>query len=55
MLILILDRRLHLFSSWDNGATVSVELVLLRKEALSGPYRHATRGLMRTYHVSQTV
>ena len=36
MLILIINHRLHLFSPWDNGVTVGVELVLVRKEALSG-------------------
>lgn len=36
VLILIIYQRLHLFSPWDNGVTVGVELVLVRKEALSG-------------------
>ena len=36
MLTLIIDHRLHLISPWDNGVTVGGELVLVRKEALSG-------------------
>ncbi len=36
MLILISDHRLHFFSPRDNGVAVSVELALVRKEALSG-------------------
>ena len=36
MLILVIDDRLHLFSPWDHGVIVGVELVLVRKEALSG-------------------
>ena len=45
MLIRIIDDRLHLFGPWDNGVTVGVELVLVRKEALSGAKYHATRRL----------
>ena len=36
MLILIIGLRLHLFSPWDNGFIIGAELVLVRKEALSG-------------------